>query len=192
MIEYIKGEIKDLTPTYVIVENGGIGYYINISLTTYTSLANVQEGMLYIYESIREDAHLLYGFVEREERDLFLLLISVSGVGANTARVILSSLSAIELQEAIACENYTLLKNIKGIGLKTAQRIVVDLKDKIQRVSVGGSQPLFSNSVYEEAKAALTTLGFTRTAVQKVLDSVFKENPATTVEQAIKLALKML
>ena len=192
MIDYIKGEIIELTPAISVVETNGIGFSINITISTYSELLNNKHCKLYIYEAIREDAHILYGFLSKNERELFLLLISVSGVGANTARMILSSLSAAELQEAIANENFTLLKNIKGIGLKTAQRIVVDLKDKIRKIEgFESTKTLVYNTAQNEALSALTTLGFQQTASQKVLEKIFKENPSTTVEQAIKLALKM-
>ena len=130
MIEYIKGNIAGLTPTYAIIDNNGIGYFVNISLYTFTALQNAQSATVYIYEAIREDAHTLFGFTEKNEREMFLLLISVSGVGPNSARMILSSLSPTELQTAIATSNVGALKAVKGIGAKTAQRIIVDLKDK--------------------------------------------------------------
>ncbi len=193
MIDYIIGEITELAPTFVVVETNGIGYSVNIALSTYSELAKSKTCKIYIYEAIREDAHLLYGFLTKGERELFLLLISVSGVGANTARMILSSLSAQELQEAIASENFSVLKNIKGIGLKTAQRIVVDLKDKIIKATGLDNLPTANvNTAQNEAALALSTLGFPQNASQKVLEKIFKETPSATVEQAIKLALKML
>jgi len=193
MINYINGEITELTPTIAVVETNGIGFTVNITLSTYSELLNTRRCKLYIYEAIREDAHILYGFLAKNERELFLLLISVSGVGANTARMILSSLSVAELQGAIANENFTTLKNIKGIGLKTAQRIVVDLKDKIRKIEGFDNSTISAqNNVQSEALSALTTLGFQQASSQKVLEKIFKENPSTTVEQAIKLALKML
>lgn len=193
MINYINGEITELTPTITVVETNGIGFTVNITLSTYSELLKTKHCKLYIYEAIREDAHILYGFLAKNERELFLLLISVSGVGANTARMLLSSLSAAELQDAIANENFTTLKNIKGIGLKTAQRIVVDLKDKIQKIE-GFENTIVStqNNVQSEALSALTTLGFQQAASQKILEKIFKENPSSSVEQAIKFALKML
>lgn len=193
MIDYIFGEITELTPTISVVETNGIGFAINITLSTYSELLKVKQCKFYIYEAIREDAHVLYGFLTKNERELFLLLISVSGVGANTARMILSSLSAAELQEAIANENFTTLKNIKGIGLKTAQRIVVDLKDKIRKIDgFEAATTSIQTTTQNEALSALTTLGFQQSASQKVLEKIFKENPSATIEQAIKLALKML
>lgn len=193
MIDYIFGEITELTPTISVVETNGIGFAINITLSTYSELLKVKQCKLYIYEAIREDAHVLYGFLTKNERELFLLLISVSGVGANTARMILSSLSAAELQEAIANEQFSTLKNIKGIGLKTAQRIVVDLKDKIRKIDgFETATTSIQTTTQNEALSALTTLGFQQSASQKVLEKIFKENPSVTIEQAIKFALKML
>lgn len=194
MIDYIKGEIVDLSPTYVVLEAANVGYMINISLITYTELANHKLAKIYIYEAIREDAHTLYGFLTQSERHLFLHLISVSGVGANTARMILSSLSPIELQEAILSENIALLKNVKGIGLKTAQRIIVDLKDKVAKTAIDNSSALLmtDHSVKSEAISALVMLGFQQAAALKVAEKLFKENPQITVEQLIKQALQML
>ncbi len=195
MLDYIKGTIEEATPTYVVLDNRGMGYMLNISLTTYEILQRAGRGevKVYVYEAIREDAHVLYGFAEKRERELFELLISVSGVGTNTARMILSSLPPQELESAIASGNAASLKSVKGVGAKTAQRIIVDLKDKINVVgtSLIDKVPM-SNEVYEEAMAALTMLGFTKQATQKVLNSLFKENPAMKVEEAIKKALKQL
>lgn len=195
MFDFIKGEIAEITPTMAVLECGGVGYGINITLTTYGELQNAKNCKLYTFLAIREDAHLLYGFLSKAERELFLLLISVSGVGANTARMIMSAMSAAELQEAIASENYTLLKNIKGIGIKTAQRIVVDLKDKITKIGgvEGVSSPISKGTKEQnETVSALVTLGFQMSASQKVVDKIFKENPEISLEQAIKIALKML
>ena len=195
MLDYIKGTIEEATPAYVVLDNRGLGYMLNISLTTYEILQRADRGevKVYVYEAIREDAHVLYGFAEKRERELFELLISVSGVGTNTARMILSSLPPQELESAIASGNAASLKSVKGVGAKTAQRIIVDLKDKINVVgtSLIDKVPM-SNEVYEEAMAALTMLGFTKQATQKVLNSLFKENPAMKVEEAIKKALKQL
>ena len=195
MLDYIKGTIEEVTPAYVVLDNRGMGYMLNISLTTYEILQRAGRGevKVYVYEAIREDAHVLYGFAEKRERELFELLISVSGVGTNTARMILSSLPPQELESAIAAGNAASLKSVKGVGAKTAQRIIVDLKDKINVVgtSLIDKVPM-SNEVYEEAMAALTMLGFTKQATQKVLNSLFKENPAMKVEEAIKKALKQL
>lgn len=196
MIEYIKGEITDLTPTYCVLETNGIGYMLNISLVTYQELQGQSATRLYVYENIREDAHVLYGFLTKEERELFLLLISVSGVGAATARMILSSFTAMELQEVIATGNVNAIKSVKGIGLKSAQRIIVDLKDKVQ--TIGGSDaPTLnlatgSNENMEEAVAALVALGFQRAASVKVVEKLLKEDAAMPVAKIIKRALAMI
>lgn len=194
MIEYIRGEVVELTPTLAVIDCQGVGYGLNISLTTYSTLAVGRETRLYVYEAIREDAHLLYGFIDRRERELFLLLISVSGVGPNTARMILSSLSPAELEQVIASGQVNLLKSVKGIGAKTAERIIVDLKDKIK---AGGDTLLISHTtqqqeLQDEAVAALVMLGFAQAASQKVVQKLLKENPALKVEEVIKTALKML
>lgn len=194
MIEYIKGNIAGLTPTYAIIDNNGIGYFVNISLYTFTALQNAQSATVYIYEAIREDAHTLFGFTEKNEREMFLLLISVSGVGPNSARMILSSLSPTELQTAIATSNVGALKAVKGIGAKTAQRIIVDLKDKIKATSDSllDIQVPANNEVYDEALAALVMLGFSQQASQKVLKKLLSESQGLSVEKVIKQALKMM
>ncbi len=196
MIDYIIGEIKELTPAYVVIETTGVGYFINITLPTYSSLSERSITKLYVYESIREDAHVLYGFRSQSERHLFLLLISVSGVGANTARMIMSSYSAQEIQEMIASGNVVALNAIKGIGTKTAQRIIVDLKDKILKGTggVAATLPLtgIDNEKKEEAISALVMLGFASAASQKTVEKILKEQPDLRVEQLIKLALKMM
>ena len=193
MIEYIKGEITEVTPTYAVVENNGIGYFVNISLYTYTELQNSRSSMLYIYESIREDAHVLYGFIDKHERELFLLLISVSGVGPNSARMIQSSLSPSELENSIATSNVNSLKSVKGIGAKTAQRIIVDLKDKIKAPSDSLSiQIPANNEIFDEALAALVMLGFSQQASQKVLKKLLSTSQSLNVEDVIKKALKMI
>lgn len=196
MLDYIGGQISELNPTFVVVDNNGIGYMINISLTTYNEVLKKSKGemaKLYVYEAIREDAHVLFGFATKHERELFMMLISVSGVGPNTARMILSSLSPEDLEQCIASGNVGLLKSVKGIGGKTAQRILVDLKDKIKVASDtlldNDSAP---NAVFDESLAALIMLGFTQQMSQKVLKKLFKENPSITVEEAIKKALKMM
>ena len=197
MIDYIKGEIAELTPATEIIETAGVGYCIHISLPTFSVRQGRKEAKLFVYEVIREDAHLLYGFTNQAERQLFLLLISVSGVGANTARMIMSSYSAAEIQEMIATGNVTALNAIKGIGAKTAQRIIVDLKDKIMKVAgmENNDLQLFASAaspVKDEAVSALVMLGFAANASQKVIDSILKKEPTLKVEQLIKLALKML
>lgn len=200
MIEYIKGNITEITPATAILECNGIGYSINISLNTYTAIQNAGSCRLYIHEAIREDAHILYGFAEKQERELFLLLITVPGIGGNTARMILSALSPDELCSVISAGNTNALKTIKGIGLKTAQRIIVDLKDKIAAVESEGSGagPAVTigrterNEVLEEAVAALTMLGFPPAPSQKAVLAILKEEPDAAVERVIKLALKRL
>lgn len=193
MIDYIKGEIAELTPTSVSLETHGIGYYINISLNTYSMLSGRKEAKLYIYEAIREDAHLLFGFFDKLERELFLLLISVSGIGAGTARMMLSSMSPQELSGVIASGNADMLKTVKGIGLKTAQRVIVDLKDKIKTTGIEQTEAFaISNPSGEEAIAALVMLGFPQQASQKVVAKILKDKPDSAVEQIIKTALKML
>ena len=193
MIEYIKGEIVELTPTRMILECGGIGYELNISLNTYSAFGNKTTGKIYIYEVIREDAHLLFGFAEKIERELFLLLTSVSGVGPNTARMILSSLPPSEL---IGSKNEAALTAVKGIGLKTAQRILVDLKNKVKPMeSMAGNLPeasISNGAVTEEAVAALVMLGFQKAASQKAVSAILKGSPTLAVEQVIKTALRML
>ena len=183
MIEYIKGEIVELTPTRMILECGGIGYELNISLNTYSAFGNKTTGKIYIYEVIREDAHLLFGFAEKIERELFLLLTSVSGVGPNTARMILSSLPPSELVQVIGSKNEAALTAVKGIGLKTAQRILVDLKNKVKPMES------MAGTVTEEAVAALVMLGFQKAASQKAVSAILKGSPTLAVEQVIKTAL---
>ncbi|MBO7498274.1 MAG: Holliday junction branch migration protein RuvA [Bacteroidaceae bacterium] len=201
MIEYVKGELTELTPATAVVECGGVGYLLNISLNAYTAIQGKKEVKLYVYEAISEDAHTLYGFADKTERELFLQLLTVSGVGGNTARMIISSFTPQELANVIRTGNERLLKSVKGIGLKTAQRIIVDLKDKVggavgQQVNgsigqqaaglAGGSQ------VMDEAISALVMLGFPSAASQKVVTAIFKDSPTLTVEQVIKEALKRL
>lgn len=194
MYDYIKGNVAELTPTYVVLDNHGVGYMINISLNSFNALQHQEDVVkVYVYEAIREDAHLLYGFTERRERELFLLLISVSGVGANTARMILSSLTPSDLEQTIASENVGILKSVKGIGAKTAERIIVDLKDKIKLSTdtlLDKSQ--VTSEVFDEAMSALVMLGFTKQMSQKALKKLFTAEPTITVEQVIKKALKMM
>ena len=193
MIEYIKGAIVELTPTYAVLETGGIGYMINISLPTFSALENKKESRLLVHEIIREDVHLLFGFKDERERSMFRLLIGVSGVGANTARMILSSISAPELEQVIVNGDHSRLKNVKGIGIKTAQRIIVDLKDKIKPIddALLIQSPTVSEA-FEEALAALVMLGFGRPQSQKVLKKLYDAEPTIRVEVAIKKALTML
>ena len=201
MIEYLRGEIAELSPATAVLDCNGVGYIANISLNTYSAIQGKKNCKLYIYEAIREDAYVLYGFAEKQERELFLLLISVSGIGGNTARMILSALSPAELVNVISTENANLLKTVKGIGLKTAQRVIVDLKDKIKTMgtitaSGGASVGMLSSpanvEVQEEAVAALTMLGFATAPSQKVVFAILKEEPDAPVEKVVKLALKRL
>ena len=197
MIEYLRGEIAELTPTTAIIECCGVGYETSITLNTYSALQGKKETKLYIYEVIREDAHLLFGFSNRQERELFLLLISVSGIGGNTARTILSAFTVSELCEAIVTSNEAAIKSVKGIGLKTAQRIIIDLKDKIK--GIGGeiattsvATATINNDVIDGAVSALVMLGFPTAATNKVVQAIVKSEPQATIEQVIKLALKQL
>jgi Holliday junction DNA helicase RuvA len=198
MIEYIRGELVEITPALAVIDCNGVGYGIHISLNTYSAIQGKKSVNLHIYEAIREDAHVLFGFSTKQERELFLLLISVSGIGGNTARMILSALSPAELCNVISSGNEKLLKGVKGIGLKTAQRIIVDLKDKIAATgmeTVSGSVATLSpanTEVHDEAIAALTMLGFAQAPSQKVVTTILKEEPGLTVEKVIKLALKRL
>jgi len=195
MIEYIKGEIAELTPARMIMECNGIGYELNISLNTYSGFNGQTTGKIYVLEIIREDAHLLFGFANKQERELFVQLTSVSGVGPNTARMILSSLPPAELIQVITSKNENALTAVKGIGLKTAQRILVDLKNKVKPIDseTGSSIPVMGDAaVVEEATAALVMLGFQKAASQKAVLSILKGSPALPVEQVIKTALRML
>ena len=200
MIEYIKGELTEVTPAYAVVEAHGVSYGMNISLNTYSGIQNKKDVKLYVFESIREDAHVLFGFANRQEREMFLLLITVSGVGANTARMILSAMSPAELCNVIATGNEKLLKTVKGIGLRTAQRIIVDLKDKIATADLGGATPAgttapamaVNKEVHDEAIGALTMLGFAPAPSAKVVSAILSENPQMPVEQVVKLALKQI
>ena len=199
MIEYIRGGLAELSPATAVIDCNGLGYAVNISLNTYAAIQGKKECKLYIYEAIREDAYVLYGFADKQEREL--LLISVSGIGGHAARMILSALSPAELVNVISTENANLLKTVKGIGLKTAQRVIVDLKDKIKTGtasagstigSLGGMLSAANAQVQEEAIAALTMLGFAQAPSQKVVLAILKDEPDAPVEQVIKLALKRL
>ncbi len=194
MYEFITGDIVEKTPTYIILETGNVGYFINISLFTYSLLPDQKPCQLFIHQIVREDAHILFGFINKEEREVFRQLISVSGVGANTARLILSSLSPLEIQQAINEGNVLELQKIKGIGAKSAQRIIVDLKGKISMASeMDHLFPSKSNTIMEESLSALVNLGFAKKTVEKVLEQILKgENDQITVEALIKEALKKL
>lgn len=197
MYEFIEGKVVELTPAYAVVQDGGLGYLVNISLNTYSQVFdhhknNAQEVLrLFLHQVVREDAHLLFGFSSTKEREIFRHLISVSGIGANTARMMLSSLSPIEIQKAIAEGNVNVLKGVKGIGLKTAQRVIVDLKDKIGLDAAADEKFLFANNrTKDEALSALVTLGFAKSAVDKILDKLLSVKPDMTVEELIKQTLK--
>ncbi|HOB82988.1 MAG TPA: Holliday junction branch migration protein RuvA [Bacteroidales bacterium] len=193
MIDYIRGTISQLTPTFMTIETCGVGYFLNISLNTFTRLEGKTECRILVHEVIREDAHQLYGFADKEERDIFRLLISVTGVGASTARMMLSSLSPPEIEKAVLGSDVNTLKGVKGIGLKTAERIIVDLRDKIGKQA--GTGEIFApadNTKKEEALSALVMLGFARGAVIKALDKIVREDRTLTVEDMIKRALKNL
>lgn len=196
MIDYIKGEVAELTPASVTIECSGIGYQMHISLNTYAAINGKAAASLYVYESIRDDAHLLFGFAEKHERELFLQLISVSGVGPGTARMILSSLSSRELESVIASGDAPQLQSVKGIGAKTAQRIIVDLKDKIRFTDENGPATVPTkeglNATGQAAVSALVMLGFIQTASQKVVAKIILENSSLPVEGVIKEALKRL
>lgn len=197
MYEYITGKLAEATPTYAVVEAHGIGYFINISLKSYSEIEGKSEAKLYVHFIVREDQQTLFGFTTKLERELFRQLISVSGVGGNTARMILSTYSPRELQNIIATENAVLLKNVKGLGLKTAQKIIVELSGKMLEI---GASDLMAVSVpsssrpesYDEALAALSMLGFQKSASEKVLNAIYKDNPQIGVEDAIRTALKSL
>ena len=193
MYDYISGKVAERNPAYVVLENEGIGYFIQISLNTFSALAESSHAKLYTHLAIREDAHVLYGFFHQSERTLFQLLITVSGVGANTARLILSSLTTSETIDAIATANVHVLQSVKGIGGKTAQRIVVDLKDKVGKAGISSEkmEPSY-NTIKSEALSGLLILGFNKNAAEKVLDKLLQNDAEATVEKLIKEALKLL
>ena len=194
MYSFISGKVAEKNPAYVVIDNQGIGYLINITLNTFTAIGEQAEVKLYVHLAIREDAHILYGFYTEEERSLFLQLITVSGVGCNTARLILSSLTVKETIDAIANNNTKVIQNVKGIGAKTAQRIIVDLHDKISKLNIseGEKTPAGYNTLKEEALSALMVLGFNRTSIEKALDKLMSQLENPNVEQLIKEALRLL
>lgn len=197
MYEYISGLVADLAPTYAVIDAGGVGYYINISLQTYAAIEQQKSARLYIHFAVREDAQTLYGFATKLERELFRNLISVSGVGGNTARMILSTYSTSELRNIIATENAVLLKNVKGLGLKTAQKIIVELSGKMLELGADREQKqevasTVGNEIFDETMAALVMLGFQKTASEKVVKAIMKESPAISVEEAVRQALRRL
>lgn len=200
MIEYLNGTLDDLTPATATVECGGVGYLVNISVNTYTALQGHKQVKVYVYEAIREDAYVLFGFATKQERQLFLLLVSVSGVGGNTARTILSAYTAPELCDIILNGNDKLLKTVKGVGPKMAQRLIVELKDKVPVLGITPASaeesedgaPAINQAVYNDAVEALKALGYPPAPSAKTVRAVLKDDPAATVEQVIKRAFKML
>lgn len=197
MYEYISGRLDEVNPTYAVVEAAGVGYFIHISLNTYSAIEGANEARLYVHFVVREDQQALFGFATKIERELFRRLISVSGVGGNTARMILSTYSPRELQNIIATENAVLLKNVKGLGLKTAQKIIVELSGKM--LELGADKDISpvaaanqSNEVVDETVAALVMLGFQKGASEKVVKAILNENPAISVEEAVRQALRRL
>ena len=193
MYEFIRGTIISLNPASIVVEANGVGYFVNISLNTYSKLNGKKETLLLVHQTVREDAHILYGFADKNERDLFRNLISVNGVGANTAIMMLSSLTSDEIVTAITTENVVVLKAVKGIGAKTAQRIIIDLKDKLGKIA-HSDQILLSpnNTIQIESLSALVMLGFAKKDAEKVVVKLLQEHPDATVESVIKMALKKL
>ena len=196
MYEYIKGSVAEVAPAYAVIDAGGVGYYLHISLETYAAVEHAAEAKLYVHYVVREDAQLLYGFSTKVEREVFRLLISVSGVGGNTARMILSTYSPRELQGIITSGNAVLLKNVKGLGLKTAQKIIVELSGKLTALFDGDAGPLpvagNGDAVYDEATAALVMLGFPKAASDKVVRAILKEQPDISVEETVRMSLKRL
>jgi Holliday junction DNA helicase RuvA len=193
MYEFIRGIFIERNPAHIVIEAGGVGYFVNISLNTYSKFNNQKEGLLYLHQAIREDAHVLYGFADKSERDLFRNLISVNGVGASTAIMMLSSLSPDEIAVAVTTENVAVLKAVKGIGIKTAQRIIIDLKDKLGKLYE--TDQIFlspNNTILNESLSALVMLGFVKRDAEKVVSKILQEQPQTTVEGVIKQALKRL
>ena len=196
MYEYISGKLTEIAPAYAVVEAAGVGYYINISLHTYSAIENQSDVRLYVHFVVREDAQLLYGFSSKIERELFRNLISVSGVGGNTARMILSTYSTSELRNIISTANAVLLKNVKGLGLKTAQKIIVELSGKMVDLGLEAkavkSAGEIDNEVFNETVAALVMLGFQKGASEKVVKALLKEDPNIQVEDAVRLALRRM
>ena len=196
MYEYISGTVAEVSPTYAVLEAAGVGYYINISLQTFSAIESSEQARLWVHFIVREDAQILYGFATRQERELFRMLISVSGVGGNTARMILSTYSTSELRNIISTGNAVLLKNVKGLGLKTAQKIIVELSSKM--VDLGVEQKAqkvvaeSNNEVFNETVAALVMLGFQKAASEKVVKALLKDEPDIHVEEAVRQALRRM
>ena len=193
MYEFLSGKLTEKNPTYVVLENNGIGFMINISLNTFSKIKDLEEAKMYTYFYVREDAQILYGFADENERELFRFLLSVSGVGASTARLILSSLTSEEVYEAITQGNASVLQSVKGVGGKTAQRIVIDLKDKLIKAGIELEKVDFThNTLKEEALSGLLILGFNKMAAEKALNRILKQGEVSTVEELIKEALQAL
>lgn len=192
MFEFFEGKFVEITPSYIVVNCGGVGYKIEISLNSYSVLKDRTEGRVLVHHIVREDVQLLFGFENEKERKLFRHLISVNGVGANTARMILSSLSCDDLIEAVVTENVNVIKAVKGIGLKTAQRIIIDLKDNLNKIEIVKTEITIGNKNREEALLALQTLGFNKTIIEKTLDKILKTDVSLGVEELIRQALKVL
>jgi len=193
MYEYIRGNITDISPANIVIEAGGLGYFINISLNSYSQLSGKKDTKLFLHLIVREDAHILYGFADMSERELFRNLISVNGVGASTAIMMLSSLTPDEIRSAVTTENVAVLKAVKGIGAKTAQRIIIDLKDKLGKIAESGQIFLSTdNTIRNESLSALVMLGFVKKDAEKVVSKILQEQPDATVESVIKQALKRL
>ncbi len=193
MITHLRGKLVEKNPTHVIVECAGVGYFVNISLHTYSLLGDEEQVMLHTHLQVREDAHTLFGFADRQEREIFRLLLSVSGIGASTARTMLSSLTPTQVRDAIASGNVPSIQAVKGIGAKTAQRVILDLKDKVMKIQGMSEVSLESNNTNkEEALSALEVLGFVRKQAEKAVDKVLAKDPALSVEDIIKQALKNL
>ncbi len=190
MYEYIRGKVAEAAPTYAVIDVGGVGYHLQISLETFTAIEHASEAMLYTHYVVREDAQLLYGFATKVERELFRLLISVSGVGGNTARMILSTYSPSELQGIITAGNAVLLKNVKGLGLKTAQKIIVELTGKLTALGADAAEAAATGGNADEAVEALVMLGFAKGAAEKVVHAVVRENPSVSVEELVRMSLK--
>lgn len=199
MYEFINGNVCDISPTFAVIEAGGVGYYLNISLNTFSAIGSSPQAKLFTHFIVREDAQILYGFFNRSEREFFRLLIGVSGVGGNTARMILSTFAPAELQSVISTGKAEVLKGVKGLGIKTAQKIIVELKDKVIGIgiesgdsSAGSYAASVDSSIFEEAMSAMVMLGFTKMASEKTLKQLFSKNPDISVEDAIRQALKQM